>query len=134
EKLHRLPLAYFDRMKRGEILSRVTNDIDKIQNTLMNAVTGLVNSVLTMLGVLVMMVLISWQLALIALAVTPVALLVTGVVGTRAQKLCAQQWNATGVVNSAVEEAYTWHALVTLFGCRDEVAARFEERNETLFC
>src|SRR5699024_10657538 len=109
EKLHRLPLAYFDRMKRGEILSRVTNDID---NILMNTVTGLVNSVLTVLGVLVMMVLISRQLSLIALAVIPVALVVTGFVGKRAQKLFAQQWDATGVVNSEVEEAYTGHALV----------------------
>ena len=133
EKLHRLPLRYFDRMKRGEILSRVTNDIDNIQNTLMNTVTGLVNSILTVLGVLVMMLMISWQLSLIALAVIPVALVVTGVVGARAQKLFAQQWDATGVVNSEVEEAYTGHSLVTVFGRRDEVAARFEERNETLF-
>ncbi|MEY8656911.1 ABC transporter ATP-binding protein [Brachybacterium paraconglomeratum] len=133
EKLHRLPLKYFDRMKRGEILSRVTNDIDNIQNTLMNTVTGLVNSILTVLGVLVMMLLISWQLSLIALAVIPVALVLTGVVGARAQKLFAQQWDATGVVNSEVEEAYTGHALVTVFGRREEVAARFEERNDRLF-
>ena len=105
EKLHRLPLAYFDRMKRGEILSRVTNDIDNIQNTLMNTVTGLVNSILMVVGVLFMMFTISWQLSLIALAVIPVALLLTGVVGKRAQKLFAQQWDATGVVNSEVEEA-----------------------------
>ena len=133
EKLHRLPLAYFDRMKRGEILSRVTNDIDNIQNTLMNTVTGLVNSILTVCGVLLMMLTISWQLSLIALAVIPVALVLTGVVGKRAQKLFAQQWDATGVVNSEVEEAYTGHALVTVFGRRDEITARFEERNENLF-
>src|SRR5690625_5880393 len=72
EKLHRLPLVYFDRMKRGEILSRVTNDIDNIQNTMMNTVTGLVNSLLMVLGVLVMMLSISWQLSLIALTVLPV--------------------------------------------------------------
>ena len=133
EKLHRLPLAYFDRMKRGEILSRVTNDIDNIQNTLMNTVTGLVNSILTVCGVLLMMLTISWQLSLIALAVIPVALVVTGMVGKQAQKLFAQQWDATGVVNSEVEEAYTGHALVTVFGRRDEITARFEERNENLF-
>ncbi|MEE1650786.1 ABC transporter ATP-binding protein [Brachybacterium sp. J144] len=133
EKLHRLPLAYFDRMKRGEILSRVTNDIDNIQNTLMNTVTGLVNSILTVLGVLIMMVTISWQLSLIALAVIPVALLVTGLVGSRSQKLFAQQWDATGVVNAEVEEAYTGHSLVTVFGRREQVGARFEERNDRLF-
>ncbi|WP_114854270.1 ABC transporter ATP-binding protein [Brachybacterium sp. YJGR34] len=133
EKLHRLPLSYFDRMKRGEILSRVTNDIDNIQNTLMNTITGLVNSILTVIGVLVMMVLISWQLSLIALAVIPVALVLTGIVGSRSQKLFAQQWDATGVVNSEVEEAYTGHSLVTVFGRRDEVAARYERRNQELF-
>ncbi|GAA1490867.1 ABC transporter ATP-binding protein [Brachybacterium sacelli] len=133
EKLHRLPLKYFDRMKRGEILSRVTNDIDNLQNTLMNTVTGLVNSILTVLGVLVMMLTISWQLSLIALAVIPVAVVVTAVVGSKAQKLFAQQWDATGVVNSEVEEAYTGHALVTVFGRRQQVAERFEERNEKLF-
>ena len=133
EKLHRLPLAYFDRMKRGEILSRVTNDIDNLQNTLMNTVTGLVNAILTVLGVLVMMLTISWQLSLIALAVIPVAVVVTGIVGSKAQKLFAQQWDATGVVNSEVEEAYTGHALVTVFGRREQIAERFEERNENLF-
>ncbi|MCT1385434.1 ABC transporter ATP-binding protein/permease [Brachybacterium sp. p3-SID1565] len=133
EKLHRLPLAYFDRMKRGEILSRVTNDIDNIQNTLMNTVTGLVNSILTVIGVLLMMFTISWQLSLIALAVIPVALLITGVVGKKAQQLFAQQWDATGVVGAEVEEAFTGHDLVTVFGRRDQVGERFEERNETLF-
>ena len=133
EKLHRLPLAYFDRMKRGEILSRVTNDIDNIQNTLMNTVTGLVNSILTVIGVLVMMFTISWQLSLIALAVIPVALLITGVVGKKAQQLFAQQWDATGVVNAEVEEAFTGHDLVTVFGRRDQVAERFEKENESLF-
>ncbi|MGP5682843.1 ABC transporter ATP-binding protein [Brachybacterium alimentarium] len=133
EKLHRLPLAYFDRMKRGEILSRVTNDIDNIQNTLMNTVTGLVNSILTVIGVLVMMLTISWQLSLIALAVIPVVVLLTAVVGSKAQKLFAQQWDATGVMNSEVEEAYTGHSLVTVFGRREQIAERFEERNEKLF-
>lgn len=133
EKIHRLPLAYFDRMKRGEILSRVTNDIDNIQNTLINTITGLLNSILTLIGVLVMMFAISWQLSLIALAVIPVAFLITGVVGSRSQKLFAQQWDATGVLNAEVEEAYTGHDLVTVFGRRAEVARRFEERNEKLF-
>ena len=133
EKLHRLPLVYFDRMKRGEILSRVTNDIDNIQNTMMNTVTGLVNSLLMVLGVLVMMLSISWQLSLIALTVIPVALVVTTVVGKQAQKLFAQQWDATGVVNSEVEEAFTGHSLVTVFGRREEIAQRFEERNQALF-
>ena len=133
EKLHRLPLAYFDRMKRGEILSRVTNDIDNIQNTLMNTVTGLVNAILTVVGVLIMMLTISWQLSLIALAVIPVAFVVTGGVGKRAQKLFAQQWDATGVVNAEVEEAFTGHDLITVFGRRVQVSERFEGANRRLF-
>lgn len=133
EKIHRLPLSYFDRMKRGEILSRVTNDIDNIQNTLINTITGLLNSILTVIGVLVMMFVISWQLALIALAVIPVAFVITGVVGSKSQKLFAQQWDATGALNAEVEEAFTGHELVTVFGRRGEVAENFEKRNEKLF-
>lgn len=133
EKIHRLPLSYFDRMKRGEILSRVTNDIDNIQNTLINTITGLLNSILMVIGVIVMMFAISWQLTLIALAVIPLALVITGVVGSRSQKLFAQQWDATGTLNAEVEEAFTGHELVTVFGRRREVAARFEERNQGLF-
>ncbi len=132
-KIHVLPLSYFDRMRRGEILSRVTNDIDNIQNTLINTAMGLVNSILTVVGVLTMMFLISWQLSLIALAVIPVTLLVTGIVGARAQKLFAQQWDATGHLNAEVEEAFTGHDLVTAFGRRRESEARFEQRNEALF-
>ncbi|EWS81445.1 ABC transporter [Brachybacterium phenoliresistens] len=133
EKLHRLPLAYFDRTKRGEILSRVTNDIDNIQNTLINTVTGLVNAFLTAVGVIVMMLLLSWQLSIIALASIPVALAITAIVGSRSQKLFQQQWDATGVVNAEVEEAFSGHALVTAFGRRREVGRRFDEKNETMF-
>src|SRR5699024_4761054 len=99
EKLHRLPLVYFDRMKRGEILSRVTNDIDNIQNTMMNTVTGLVNSLLMVLGVLVMMLSISWQLSLIALTVIADALMVTAVQVKQEQKLSVEQWATDGVHN-----------------------------------
>ncbi|MDO5661317.1 MAG: ABC transporter ATP-binding protein [Brachybacterium sp.] len=133
EKLHRLPLAYFDRTKRGEILSRVTNDIDNIQNTLINTLTGLVNSILMLIGVMVMMVTISWQLALIALAIIPAALVVTTIVGKRSQRLFQQQWDATGKVNGEVEEAYTGHDLVNVFGRRREVSAQFEERNREMY-
>lgn len=133
DKLHRLPLSYVDRMKRGEILSRVTNDIDNIQNTLINTITGLLNSILMVIGVLVMMFLISWQLSLIALAVIPVAFAITGVVGSRAQKLFARQWDATGELNGEVEEAFTGHDLVTVFGRREQALRAFETRNDELF-
>ena len=133
EKLHRLPLSYFDKMRRGEILSRVTNDIDNIQNTLINTLTGLINAILTIIGVIVMMLTLSWQLTLIALLVIPLAGVVTGIVGKRSQKLFQQQWDATGKVNAEVEEAYSGHELVNVFGRRKEIAASFEERNEAMY-
>ena len=133
EKIHRLPLAYFDRMRRGEILSRVTNDIDNIQNTLINTLTGLINAILTLIGVIVMMFTLSWQLTLISLVVIPLALVVTGIVGKRSQKLFQQQWDATGKVNAEVEEAFSGHELVNVFGRRREVSRSFEERNEEMY-
>ncbi|MFC0675104.1 ABC transporter ATP-binding protein [Brachybacterium hainanense] len=133
EKLHRLPLSYFDRTKRGEILSRVTNDIDNIQNTLINTITGLVNSFLMAIGVIVMMLMLSWQLSIIALLVIPVVLVITAVVGSRSQKLFAQQWDATGVVNAEVEEAFSGHTLVTAFGRRAEVGRRFAQKNDEMY-
>ncbi len=133
EKLHRLPLSYFDRMRRGEILSRVTNDIDNIQNTLINTLTGLINAILTLIGVIVMMFTLSWQLTLIALAIIPLALIITGIVGKRSQALFVQQWDATGHVNAEVEEAFSGHELVNVFGRRREVSAAFEKRNQEMF-
>ncbi|MGP9695475.1 ABC transporter ATP-binding protein [Brachybacterium sp. AOP25-B2-12] len=133
EKVHRLPLSYFDRMRRGEILSRVTNDVDNIQNTLVNTLTGLVNAVLTVIGVVVMMFTLSWQLTLIALIVIPLALVVTGIVGSRSQKLFQQQWDATGHVNAEVEEAFSGHDLVNVFGRRKEASRSFEDRNQEMY-
>ncbi|MGY5765448.1 ABC transporter ATP-binding protein [Brachybacterium sp. DNPG3] len=133
EKLHRLPLRYFDGQRRGEILSRVTNDIDNIQNTLINTLTGLVNAILTIIGVVIMMVTLSWKLTLIALAVIPLALLITGLVGSRSQKLFQAQWDATGKVNAEVEEAFSGHELVNVFGRRREISRSFERRNDEMY-
>jgi ATP-binding cassette subfamily B protein len=133
EKLHRLPLSFFDRTRRGEILSRVTNDIDNIQNTLINTLTGLITSILTLFGVVVMMFVLSWKLALVTLATIPLALLITAIVGTRAQKLFQRQWDATGKVNAEVEEAFTGHELINVFGRRKEISRSFERRNEEMY-
>ena len=133
DKLHRLPLSYFDGRPRGEILSRVTNDIDNIQQTMQQTMSQLLNSLLTLVGVLTMMVLISWQLALIALVSVPLSIVITGVIAKRSQPLFVQQWGQTGRLNSHVEEVFTGHALVQVFGHQQDAEEVFAERNEALF-
>lgn len=133
EKLHRLPLAYFDRVPRGELLSRVTNDIDNIQQSLQQTLSQAVNSILTVVGVIVMMFLISPILALVALITVPLTIVVTTRIARRSQPLFVQQWTSTGTLNAQIEEAYSGHALVKVFGRQQEVAARFQEQNEQLY-
>ena len=133
EKINRLPLSYFDKQTRGELLSRVTNDIDNISQALQQTLSQLLTSLLTVIGVTVMMFVISPVLALIALVTIPVAILVTTLIGRRSQKLFIQQWKSTGELNGHIEEAFTGHALVKVFGRQHEVEAVFAERNHTLY-
>jgi ATP-binding cassette, subfamily B, multidrug efflux pump len=133
DKIHRLPLAYFDRVPRGELLSRVTNDIDNISQSLQQTLSQAVTSVLTVLGVVTMMLLISPLLALIALVTIPLTLLVTTQIAKRSQPLFVAQWRHTGVLNGQIEEVYSGHALVKVFGRHREVEQRFREENEQLF-
>ncbi|MFC4858112.1 ABC transporter ATP-binding protein [Actinophytocola glycyrrhizae] len=132
-KVHRLPLRYFDGQPRGELLSRVTNDIDNISMTLQQTLSQLLTSVLTVVGVLAMMFSISPLLALIALAVIPVSVVVTGQIGKRSQKLFIAQWKHTGVLNAHIEESFTGHQLVKAFGRQKESEAEFQRRNEDLY-
>jgi ATP-binding cassette subfamily B protein len=133
DKLHRLPLSYFDRVPRGELLSRVTNDIDNIQQTMQQTLSQLLTSVLTLVGVLGMMLWISPVLALVALVSVPLSVIVTALVAKRSQPLFIEQWAQTGHLNSHIEEVYTGHALVKVFGHQHEAEATFEERNEKLY-
>ncbi|PZQ89971.1 MAG: multidrug ABC transporter ATP-binding protein [Leifsonia xyli] len=133
DKIHRLPLTYFDRMPRGELLSRVTNDIDNISQSLQQTLSQLLTSLLTVIGVVVMMFLISPVLALIALVAIPVTLVITVLVAKRSQKLFVAQWTHTGTLNAQIEEGYTGHSLVKVFGRHREVQARFDQKNEELF-
>jgi ATP-binding cassette subfamily B multidrug efflux pump len=132
-KLARLPLSYFDRQPRGEILSRVTNDIDNLAQSLQQTLSQLVISLFTVVGVLASMFLISWLLALIALVTVPVSVLVVGRIGKRAQPQFIRQWSTTGKLNGHVEEMFTGHSLVTVFGQREEAARVFTEYNEKLY-
>ncbi len=133
KKIESLPLSYFDRQPRGELLSRVTNDIDNVSQTLQQTLMQLLNSLLLVIGVLFMMFYISPTLALVALVSVPVGMAVVGVIGKRSQKLFKENWAATGDLNAHIEEAYTGHALVKVFGRKREVEAEFAERNERLY-
>jgi ATP-binding cassette subfamily B protein len=132
-KLNRLPLRYFDRQPRGELLSRVTNDIDNISTSLQQTMSQLLTSILTVIFVVTMMFLISPTLALIALITVPITMVVAALVMKRSQKHFVTQWRLTGNLNAAVEEAYTGHALVKVFGRQKEVQTAFEEENDGLY-
>jgi len=133
EKIHRLPLSYYDRMQRGELLSRVTNDVDNIGQTLQQSMSQVVISLLTVVGVLVMMFSISWVLAIIALVAIPITILVTMLVARRSQKLFVAQWAATGVLNARVEETYSGHAIVKVYGHQREVEEGFRAENDAVY-
>ncbi|MFE6098820.1 ABC transporter ATP-binding protein [Streptomyces laurentii] len=132
-KLARLPLSYFDKAKRGEVLSRATNDIDNISQTLQQSMGQLINSLLTIIGVLVMMFWISWLLALVALITVPLSVIVAAKIGKRSQPHFVQQWKTTGTLNAHIEEMYTGHTLVKVFGRQEESAKDFREQNEALY-
>jgi ATP-binding cassette subfamily B multidrug efflux pump len=131
-KLNRLPLAYFDGQQRGEVLSRVTNDIDNVSTSLQQTMSQLLTSVLTVVGVLLVMVLISPLLALIALITVPVSILLTRAIAKRSQRHFVAQWRHTGALNGQIEESFTGHELVRLFGRRQEVEAAFRAKNDEL--
>jgi ATP-binding cassette subfamily B protein len=133
DKINRLPLRYFDRQPRGELLSRVTNDIDNVSQSLQQTLSQLLTSLLTVVGVVVMMVLISPLLAVVALVTIPVSILVTRAIAARSQRQFVAQWRHTGELNAHIEEAFTGHELVRVFGRRREVEAAFAEKNERLF-
>ncbi|MEV0154795.1 ABC transporter ATP-binding protein [Micromonospora sp. NPDC050686] len=133
DKLNRLPLPYFDRQPRGELLSRVTNDIDNISQTLQQTLSQLVTSLLTVVGVLAMMFWISPLLALVALVAVPASVLVTRAIAKRSQRRFVAQWRHTGELNAQIEEAYTGHELVKVFGRQKEVEAAFHAKNEELY-
>ncbi|MER7793388.1 ABC transporter ATP-binding protein [Streptomyces sp. NPDC097640] len=132
-KLARLPLSYFDKQPRGEVLSRATNDIDNIQQTLQQTLSQLMASLLTIVGVLAMMFWISPLLALVALVTVPVSVVVATKVGKRAQPQFVAQWKTTGKLNAHIEEMYTGHSLVKVFGRQKESAELFRAQNEKLY-
>ena len=132
-KINRLPLSYFDTRQRGDLLSRTTNDVDNVQQALQQAVSQLIYSLLTVAGIIVMMFIVSWQLALIALVALPLTGIVIGVIGTKSQKLFADQWRETGRLNGHIEETFTGHELVQAYGRSADRRKVFDAHNDQLF-
>ncbi|GLE56338.1 putative ABC transporter, ATP-binding protein [Mycobacteroides chelonae] len=133
DKLHRLPLSYFDSRQRGEILSRVTNDIDNIQTSLQMSINQLLSSMLTLVAVLVMMLSISPLLAVITLATVPLSLWVTRAIARRSQRLFVAQWSNTGKLNAHIEETYSGFTIVKTYGHRADAEAIFADRNAKVY-
>lgn len=132
-KINRLPLSYFDKTPRGELLSRTTNDVDNISQSLQQTLSQIVTSLLMVVGVLLMMFLTSPLLTVIALVTIPLTIVITMVIAKRSQKLFVAQWKNTGDLNAQIEENFTGHSLVKVFGRQKEVATVFEDKNEELY-
>jgi ATP-binding cassette, subfamily B, multidrug efflux pump len=132
-KIAALPLSYFDARPRGEVLSRVTNDIDNLTQTVGQVTQRIVQGVLFIVGVPIMMLTISPVLTVIVVVTLPLTVLATRLIGKRSQPRFVKQWATTGKLNGHVEEMITGHQLVTLFGRRDEGAAVFKRHNEELY-
>lgn len=133
DKINRLPLSYFDRVKRGDLISRVTNDIDNMTNTLQQSLSGAITSVFTVIGAIVMMLTISWKLTLIALVSLPLLGIIFGIIGPKAQKAFTLQWLKVGRLNARVEESFSGHSLVKVFGQQKHFEEEFAEENEELY-
>jgi ATP-binding cassette subfamily B protein len=133
QKLGRLPLRYFDSHPRGDVLSRVTNDLDNIGQSLQQSLTQLIPSLLTIVGMLILMLTISPILALISILAVPASLVVTIAIVRRSQQQFVAQWSSTGALNGHVEEMHTGHAIVKAFGRQREAIERFDEENQRLY-
>jgi ATP-binding cassette, subfamily B, multidrug efflux pump len=133
EQINRLPLAYIDRQERGDLLSRVTNDIDNLAQSLQQTTSQIITSLLTLVGVVVMMFVISPLLAVVALITVPTSIWLMKQIGARARPRFIAQWRSTGQLNAQAEEVFTGHAIVKSFGRQRDVEARFRDENDRLF-
>ena len=132
-KINRLPLKYFDSTSQGEVLSRITNDVDTVSQTLNQSLSQIITSVVTVVGVLIMMFSISWQMTLIALLIVPLSMVVIAIVVGQSQKYFKQQQDYLGHVNGHVEEMYGAHLVMKAFNGEAESVERFDGLNETLY-
>lgn len=132
-KLARLPLKYYDNHSHGDILSRVTNDVDNIAHTLQQSITQVVHAIAVVVGVLIMMFSISPLLSWISLIIIPLSLLITMFVIRRSQKYFIAQWDSTGTLNGHIEESFTGHNVIEVFNQQDKVKERFDRENERVY-
>jgi ATP-binding cassette subfamily B protein len=132
-KLARLPLKFFDGRTHGEIMSRVTNDLDNVANTLQQSLTQLITSIVTIVGMIVMMFTISPLLTAITLVVLPLSFIMTRIVAPKSQKYFAEQWKHLGVLNGHIEEMYSGHNIVKAFGHERKAIAKFDGVNDKLY-
>jgi ATP-binding cassette subfamily B protein len=132
-KIHRLPLSYIDRHSRGDLLSRVTNDIDNISQSLQQSLSQLITSLLTIAGVLIMMLALSPILAIIAIITVPLSITTMNRLARRSKQKFIAQWSHTGALNGLIEETFTGHAIVKTFGRQRSVEDRFAKTNEKLY-
>ncbi|HDR7590259.1 multidrug ABC transporter ATP-binding protein [Bacillus mycoides] len=133
EKINRMPLKYFDKTTHGEVLSRITNDVDTVSQTLNQSMSQIITSVITIIGVLIMMLSISWQMTLVALLILPVSMILIMAVVKRSQKYFKSQQEYLGHVNGQVEEIYSGHNIVKAFNKEEEEVKKFEKVNDTLY-
>jgi ATP-binding cassette subfamily B multidrug efflux pump len=133
EKINRMPLRYFDGTNHGEVLSRITNDVDTVNQTLNQSLSQIITSVVSVLGVLVMMLSISWQMTLVALTIIPLSMVVVGLVVRQSQKFFKQQQDYLGHVNGHVEEMYGGHTVMKAFNGEEKSVEQFDQLNDTLY-
>ena len=133
DKINRLPLSWMDSQPRGDLLSRVTNDIDNLAQSLQQTLSQILNSSMSMIGVLIMMFTIDIYLALATVVTVPLSIVTMKAITTRSKRRFVEQWKHTGALNAQVEEVFTGHSLVKVFGRQEEVEQRFNERNDQLF-
>ncbi len=132
-KINRMPLRYFDGTNHGEVLSRMTNDVDTVNQTLSQSLSQMITSVVTVLGVLVMMLSISWQMTLVAMLILPLSLFIIRFIVSRSQKYFKEQQVYLGHVNGHIEEMFGSHAVVKAFNGEEKNIRKFDELNGTLY-
>jgi ATP-binding cassette subfamily B protein len=133
QKINRMPLKYFDGTSHGEVLSRITNDVDTVSQTLNQSLSQIITSVTTVIGVLVMMFTISWEMTLIALLIVPISLVIIGIVISRSQVYFKQQQDYLGHINGHVEEMYGGHVVMKAFNGEKKSVEQFDGINKTLY-
>ncbi|MDP9833887.1 MAG: ABC transporter ATP-binding protein [Actinomyces sp.] len=133
DKIDKLPLSYMDSRRRGDLMSRVTNDVDNVTQSLTQMIQQVLESFLTIIGILFMMFWISWRLAILAIIAIPLGTVAAGLIAKKAQPYFRQQWKATGQLGGIVEEAYTGHEVMQAFSMNDEFLSQFDRANESLY-